>query len=209
MVCVAPSLLAADFSRLGEEVDRITGADLLHIDIMDGVFVPNISFGPQVLRSLRGRTKLPFDVHLMLKNPLPYIPVFREAGADYISFHAECGVSACDALSAIERSGAAAGMAIKPGTDPEILLPYGERLGIITVMTVEPGFGGQELIPSALEKIPWIKRHFPRALVEVDGGINEETAPLARAAGADILVAGTAVFRSADPERELRLLRGE
>ncbi len=207
MPYIAPSLLAADFSALGQELQRIPGADMLHIDIMDGRFVPNITVGPQVVAALRGKTQLPFDVHLMLERPLPYIQAFRKAGADIIAFHIESGDDPQKVLEAIEASGAKAAVAISPATSPEALAPFAGRLSQITVMTVEPGFGGQKLIPSALEKLPRLRELFPHALLEVDGGVNLETAPLCRQKGADILVAGTAVFRAPDPAQAIGLLR--
>lgn len=209
MAFVAPSLLAADFSALGAEVERVRDAEVIHIDIMDGNFVPNLSMGPQVVKALRGKTDQVFDVHLMLRRPLSYIPVFREAGADWLTFHIECEDDPVKMLEAIEKSGAKAGMAIKPGTPVEALYPYGGRLHSVTVMTVEPGFGGQKLMEGPLEKVRQLKERFPHLVVEVDGGVNEETAPLVRQAGADLLVAGTAVFRAERPAEAMARLRGE
>lgn len=204
---IAPSLLAADFSALGSEVAKVAAAELLHIDIMDGRFVPNLSMGPQIVAALRDKSQQVFDVHLMLESPSAYIPVFRKAGADIIAVHAECGEDVGKLLAAIEASGAKPGLALKPGTPAEALFPYGDRLHLAVVMTVEPGFGGQKMIPQALSKIKEIKTRFPQIQVEVDGGVNEETAPLCAAAGADILVAGTAVFRAQDPAGAIEALR--
>ena len=209
MVKIAPSLLAADFSALGREVARVADAELLHIDVMDGVFVPNLSMGPQIVAALRGKTRQVFDVHLMLLHPAAYIPVFRKAGADWLTFHIECGDDPALVLDAMEESGAKPGIALKPGTPAEAVFPYGERLHSVTVMTVEPGFGGQAFMEEPLGKVRELKERFPHLLVEIDGGVNRETAPLCRRAGADILVAGTAVFRSEDPAGELAVLRGE
>ncbi len=204
---IAPSLLAADFSALGREVERVSSADMLHIDVMDGRFVPNLSIGPQVVASLRDKTSLFFDVHLMLEHPLPYIEAFRRAGADSITFHIECGDDPAAVLAAIRESGAKAGMAISPATPPETLFPFGGELYQVTVMTVEPGFGGQKLIEPCLEKLSSLKCALPGVLLEVDGGVNGETAPFCRRAGADILVAGTAVFRAEDPAGAIEKLR--
>lgn len=209
MAYVAPSLLAADFSALGAEVKRVREAEILHIDIMDGNFVPNLSMGPQVVKSLRDKTEQVFDVHLMLLHPLPYVSVFRDAGADWITFHIECADDPGKVLTAIEESGAKPGLAIKPSTPVEELFPYGDRLHSVIIMTVEPGFGGQKLQEEPLRKIRELKRRFPHILVEVDGGVNLETAPRCREAGADVLIAGTGVFRAEDPAEAMVMLRGE
>lgn len=206
---IAPSLLAADFSALGREVARIPNADLLHIDIMDGCFVPNLSMGPQIVAALRGKTDLPFDVHLMLEHPLSYIEAFRKAGADLITFHIECADDAGEVIGAIRASGAKAGIAVKPGTPIGQVFPYGEQLHMVTVMTVEPGFGGQKLMPEPLKKVARLKERFPQILAEVDGGVNRETLGLCREAGVDVLVAGTAVFGAEDAQKEIAFLRGE
>lgn len=206
MVYIAPSLLAADFAELGREIEKIEGADMLHVDVMDGRFVPNISIGPGVVEAIRKRTKLPFDVHLMLENPLDYIKVFRRAGADFITVHAECADPPEAMIDAICACGAKPGMALSPKTPASAIGEWGKRLRQVTIMTVEPGFGGQKLMVEPLGKIFELKARFPGLLIEVDGGINLETAPLVKAAGADILVAGTSVFRAADPYLEMRCL---
>lgn len=206
MVYIAPSLLAADFTQLGEEVQKIKRADMLHVDVMDGHFVPNLSIGPAVVAALRKKTQLPFDVHLMMEDPLPYISVFRQAGADIITFHVECQDPPEALIAAIKASGAQAGAAISPGTPSSAIGEWGEDLRQVTVMTVEPGFGGQKMIIEALPKVYELRARFPRLLVEVDGGVNLETAPLCKAAGANILVAGTSVFRAENPYLEMRCL---
>ena len=209
MTMIAPSLLAADFSAMGEQLRRVQQAEAVHIDIMDGNFVPNLSMGPQMVEALRPQSSQIFDVHLMLLHPLPYVPVFRKAGADWLTFHVECADDPERVLRAIEESGAKPGMALKPATPAEALYPYGERLHCVTVMTVEPGFGGQKLMEGPLEKVRQLKERFPHLVVEVDGGVNEETAPLVRQAGADLLVAGTAVFRAERLAEAMARLRGE
>ena len=209
MTYVAPSLLAADFSALGAELKKVREAEILHIDIMDGNFVPNLTMGPQVVKALRGKTDQEFDLHLMLRHPLQYVSMFREAGADWITFHIECDDDPRTGLASIEASGAKPGIAIKPGTPVEELFPFGEQLHHVTVMTVEPGFGGQKLQEWPLKKVRTLKAHFPNLLIEVDGGINLENAHIVREAGTDVLIAGTAVFTAKDPEQAIQLLRGE
>lgn len=204
---VAPSLLAADFSNLAAELKKVKTADMLHVDIMDGVFVPNISIGPAVVAALRDKTPLPFDVHLMLLHPLPYIKAFREAGADSITFHLESADDPMQVIEAIRESGALPGLAISPDTPVAAAAPYAPYINSITVMTVQPGFGGQALIPAALDKLPVLKAAHPDLLLEVDGGVTLQNAPLIASKGADILVAGTAVFRADHPSAVIRELR--
>lgn len=206
MVFIAPSLLAADFANLSQEIAKIERADMLHVDIMDGHFVPNISIGPAVVEAIRKHTRLLFDVHLMLEKPIEYIDVFREAGADVITFHAECKDSPEKLIEAIKFSGAEAGVAISPQTSADAIGEWGKELRQVTIMTVNPGFGGQKLMVEPLKKIFELKSRFPHILIEVDGGVNLETAPLCKAAGADILVAGTSVFQASDPYLEMRCL---
>ena len=199
-VRIAPSILAADFSRLGEDVASVdkAGADYIHIDVMDGHFVPNISIGPDVVAALRNRTALPFDVHLMISPVDPYIAKFAEAGADIITVHPEAGPHLHRTLQLIKQHGKKAGVALNPGTGVEAIDHLLGDVDLILVMSVNPGFGGQSFIRSQLDKIRALRARIDgigRPIdLEVDGGITTETAPLAIDAGADVLVAGTATF---------------
>lgn len=204
---IAPSVLASDFTNLESEVKRVASADFIHLDIMDGHFVPNISFGPDVVKQLRPKTRVPFDVHLMIFHPLQYLDRFVEAGADIICFHLECGDDTREVIDAIKARGLKAAVAIKPGTPVEEVYPFAEELFMVLVMTVEPGFGGQSFMPDMMEKVRTLKAKFPQLLVEVDGGINRSTIMEAKAAGVDICVAGTGVFKAEDPEAEIAYLK--
>jgi ribulose-phosphate 3-epimerase len=199
-VRIAPSILSADFSRLGEEVEAVTraGADFIHIDVMDGHFVPNLTIGPIVVKALRPHSKLPFDCHLMIAPADPYIAGFAEAGADIISIHPESGPHPHRTLQLIRSLGKKAGYVLNPGTPVEVVDPVFDLLDLVLVMTVNPGFGGQAFIGSQLPKIAALRERIAASkrdvMLEVDGGINHETASQAIRAGADVLVAGTAVF---------------
>ncbi len=215
-ILVAPSILAADFADLGHDIRRVeaAGADIIHVDVMDGHFVPNISLGPPVIQSIRKSSALPYDVHLMISEPGRYVETFAAAGADQLTIHVEVDEDIGQTLAAIGRLGCSAGLSLRPGTDAEALVPYLDLLDLILVMTVEPGFGGQAFRPEMLPKIRRIRQMIDqsgRAIhLEVDGGIDARTAPAVLEAGANMLVAGTSVFKA--PEgmaAAIRTLRGE
>jgi len=213
MVKVSPSILACDFSRMLEEVNsmKISGADMIHLDVMDGVFVNNISFGIPVIASLRKDTDMFFDVHLMINAPERYIERFADAGSDMITFHFEATADPSATLDLIHRLGKKAGISVKPNTSIELIYPLLEKCDMVLVMTVEPGFGGQELIPETIDKVRELKREIEKrnleVLIQVDGGINGENAHLVTAAGADIIVSGSYIFKADDRKAAINSLR--
>ncbi len=201
---MAPSILAADFSRLGDEVRaaEAAGADLLHVDVMDGHFVPNLTVGPPLVAALRRSSNLPFDVHLMVTNPARFVAPFATAGADHLTVHVESADDPAQVLAAICAAGCSAGISLRPRTPAEAVFPYLKLVRLVLVMTVEPGFGGQAFMADMVPKIARIRQEIAATgadvLLEVDGGINPDTARIAVAAGADVLVAGTSVFHAGD-----------
>jgi ribulose-phosphate 3-epimerase len=209
---VAPSILSADFSRLAEALALVDPVrDWVHCDVMDNHFVPNLTFGPLVVAAARRLSTALLDVHLMVDRPETLLGRFREAGADLVTVHVEACADPAAALAAVRATGARAGLTLRPGTPFARVEPWLADLDLLLVMTVEPGFGGQEFQPGMLDKVSaardWRERHGARFLIEVDGGISPETAPRCRAAGADVFVAGHAVYGQADPGRALEALR--
>ena len=213
MIKIAPSILSADFTKLGDEIKSIESADYLHFDVMDGLFVPNISIGLPVLESLRAITDMVIDVHLMIESPSRYAERFAQGGADIVVFHveAEAPENILPALNSIQKIGKRAGLSIKPDTPAEAVLPYISALDIALIMTVEPGFGGQRFIQATLPKITLLRNAIERldlnCELEVDGGINLETAKQCIEAGANVLVAGSEIFKVPDRAARITALR--
>ena len=213
MIKISPSILACDFTKLGEEIEsiRLAGAEMAHLDVMDGIFVTNISFGLPVIESIRKSTSMFLDVHLMITKPERYIERFIDAGADLVTFHVEATDCSDQCIEMIKSKGKKAAISVKPGTPVEKIYQYLDRCDMVLVMTVEPGYGGQALIPECLEKVKKLKAEIDkRGLavdIQVDGGINEKNAADAKAAGANVLVAGSAVFKYEDRKSAIDKLR--
>ena len=211
-IIVSPSILSADFANLERDIKAVenAGADWIHVDVMDGHFVPNITIGVPVVKSIRKVTKLPLDVHLMIENPEKYVEPFVKAGADIITFHYEAaGEKSREILKMIKSFGVKAGISIKPKTSPDKIFNLLTTADMVLVMTVEPGFGGQSFMPDCAEKIPYIKKNSPQnMIIQVDGGINAETAKVCTRLGANSLVAGSYVYKSDDIKTAIDSLRG-
>jgi ribulose-phosphate 3-epimerase len=201
---VAPSILSADFTKLEESVKRVDHATFLHVDVMDGIFVPNISFGPSIQKQIRAKyPDMVFDTHLMIIDPIKYIKEFADAGSDFITFHIEAKSDINETIDLIHSYGLKAGISIKPNTNPEVLIPYLDKLDLVLVMSVEPGFGGQKFMPNSLDKIKWLdeykNQHNLSYIISVDGGINKDTYPLVEEAGANLAVMGSFLFKAENP----------
>ncbi len=206
---ISPSMLASDYANLEAELKKCSdgGADLIHLDVMDGHFVPNISIGAPVIAAMKKVCSIPFDVHLMISDPYFYCDDFIKAGADIISFHTECDSDIGATIDKITAGGCKAALAVKPNTPIEEVYPYLDRLSMVLVMTVEPGFGGQSFMEGTMPKIKKLREKCPDIDIQVDGGINTETVKIAGAAGANVFVAGSAVFKSENPADTINLLK--
>ena len=214
MIKIAASLLSADFADLKGDIKSVEqgGADWLHLDVMDGHFVPNITFGPLLVEAVKRISKLPLDVHLMISDPMKYAPAFAKAGADWLTIHSETMPDLKPALEQIKKLGAKAGVSLNPGTPLAQISSVISQVDLILVMSVNPGFGGQKFMPEVLDKVRELKNQKAEgrtaAVISIDGGINPETSSLAREAGAEVLVAGAAVFKHQDRAAQIKAIRG-
>lgn len=204
---ISPSMLASDYANLEAELKKCESAELIHLDVMDGHFVPNISIGAPVIKAMKKACSVPFDVHLMISEPLKYIEDFVNAGADIITFHTECESDINETINKILECGCKAGLAVKPATPVEAVYPYIDKLSMVLVMTVEPGFGGQSFMENMMPKIERLRADFPDIDIQVDGGVNAETIKTCARAGANVFVAGSAVFKSENPQETIALLK--
>lgn len=204
---ISPSMLASDYANLEAELKKCESAELIHLDVMDGHFVPNISIGAPVIKAMKRVCSVPFDVHLMISDPLKYIEDFADAGADIITFHSECESDINETINKILECGCKAALAVKPATPVEAVYPYIDKLSMVLVMTVEPGFGGQSFMENMMPKIERLRADFPDIDIQVDGGVNAETIKACARAGANVFVAGSAVFKSENPQETIALLK--
>ncbi|MBN8191508.1 ribulose-phosphate 3-epimerase [Bacillus sp. NTK074B] len=213
MMKIAPSILSANFAELGKEILDVEkgGADYIHVDVMDGHFVPNITLGPMIVSAIRPLTTLPLDVHLMIEKPSQYVEAFADAGADYITVHVEADPHLHRTIQMIKSKGVKAGVVLNPGTSAEVIKPILQDVDMVLLMTVNPGFGGQSFIPSVVPKIKrireWAMKVNPALEIEVDGGINPETAAICAEAGADVFVAGSAIYNKPDRRTAIEELK--